>query len=95
MQTVCRFRGRRFFYTETEEAKKMFPVINTKETGKKIRETVKKSGYTAETVREKLEISDKGSIYKWFRGETLPSLDNFLALSLLLGVTVNDLVVTL
>lgn len=70
----------------------MFPVINTKETGKKIRETVKKSGYTAETVREKLEISDKGSIYKWFRGESLPTIDNFLALSMLLNVTVNDLI---
>ena len=70
----------------------MFPVINTKETGKKIRETVKKSGYTAESVRVMLGMGDKSNVYKWFRGETLPTIDNFLALSMLLNVTVNDLI---
>ena len=53
---------------------------------------MKKSGYTAESVRVMLGMGDKSNVYKWFRGETLPTIDNFLALSMLLNVTVNDLI---
>ena len=33
-------------------------------------------------------------VYRYMRGEVLPSTDRLLALSVLLGITVNDLLVT-
>ena len=41
-----------------------------------------------------LMLSDKSTMYKWFRGETLPGIDNMFALSVLLGVTINDIIVS-
>lgn len=71
-----------------------FPVIDTVKTGEKIKTAVKNNGYTAESIRVMLRMGDKSNIYKWFRGESLPTIDNFLALSMLLNVTVNDLIAT-
>lgn len=71
-----------------------FPTIDAVKTGEKIKTAVKKNGYTAESVRVMLGMGDKSNIYKWFRGESLPTIDNFLALSMILGITVNDMIVT-
>ena len=71
-----------------------FPVINLTETGKNIKRIAKKNGYSAEKIRDVLGISDRSNIYKWFRGEVLPTLDNLLALSILFGVTINELIIT-
>ena len=71
-----------------------FPVIDTAGTGANIKALVRKSGKTAAEVGHILMVSDKSVVYKWFRGDTLPGLDNLYALSILLGVTVNDIIVT-
>ena len=71
-----------------------FPVIDTAGTGANIKALVKKSGKTVAEVGRILMVSDKSVIYKWFRGDALPGIDNLYALSILLGVTVNDIIVT-
>ena len=71
-----------------------FPVINLTETGKNIKRIAKENGYSAEKIKDVLGISDRSNIYKWFRGEVLPTLDNLLALSILFGVTINELIIT-
>ena len=71
-----------------------FPVINLTETGINIKRIAKENGYSAEKIRDVLGISDRSNIYKWFRGEVLPTLDNLLALSILFGVTINELIIT-
>lgn len=40
-----------------------------------------------------LNLACPQSVYHWQAGRTLPNIDNFYALSVLLGTTVNDLVV--
>ena len=68
-------------------------MINMKETGKKIKALIAASAYSVEDLKAKLGMSDKSTLYKWFRGDALPSIDNFILLSTILGVTVNDMVV--
>ena len=41
-----------------------------------------------------LGIADMSTMYKWLRGDALPGIDNMLALSMLLGVSINDILVT-
>ena len=42
----------------------------------------------------KLGLADKSTLYKWIRGDALPGIDNMLALSILLDVSINDILVT-
>ena len=77
-----------------EESTMSFPVINLVRTGENIKRIAKEKGYSADKIRDVLGISDRSNIYKWFRGEVLPTVDNLLALSILFGVTINELIVT-
>ena len=67
-----------------------YPVINTNRTGDNIRNTIKNSAYSVGDVSDYLGIS-RSNVYKYMRGDVLPSIDNLYALSVLLGVTINDL----
>ena len=71
-----------------------FPVIDLVKTGNIIKRISKESGFSADMIRDLLGISDKSNVYKWFRGEVLPTVDNLLAMSILVGVTINELIVT-
>ena len=70
------------------------PVINTALTGENIKKIAKEKGYSAEKLKETLGMGDKSNIYKWFRGDILPSIDNLLALSILFETGINDLIIT-
>lgn len=70
-----------------------YPVIDLVATGSNIRERIRIGGYTVASVSEYLGINET-SVYKALRGDTLLSTDNLYALSLLLGLTVNDLIRT-
>ncbi len=69
-----------------------FPTINPVMTGTKIKTTVTKKGYSAVTIAEVLGLADKSTVYKWFRGETLPDITNIVALSVVLEVRMDDLI---
>ena len=71
----------------------VYPIINPVETGKKIKILIKRNGRTAAWVAKTIGLSDKGTLYKWLRGEALPSIDNLLALSILFEVTINEILV--
>jgi len=44
-------------------------------------------------LRDYFGLSTTNAIYKWLRGDSLPTLDNMLALSTLLNITINDIIV--
>ena len=66
-------------------------MINTIETGRKIRELIKHSRYSVTDVSDILNIS-KTAMYCWFRGESLPSIDNLCLLAELLEIRVDDMI---
>ena len=59
----------------------------------KINRLRKSKGLSVPYLRDYFGFSTTNAIYKWLRGDTLPSLDNMFALSLLLGESVNDILV--
>ena len=69
------------------------PVIDLVKTGNNIKRISKESGFSADMIRDLLGISDRSNVYKWFRGEVLPTVDNLLALSILFGVTINEMII--
>ena len=70
-----------------------FPVIDLVRTGKNIKRIAKENGFSADKIKDYLGICDKSNVYKWFRGDALPSVDNLLALSILFGVTINEMLI--
>lgn len=70
----------------------MFRNINAVATGARIRNLRRINGYTVDALCEIFFISPQ-AIYKWQKGEALPSLENLLALSDIFNVKVEDIVV--
>ena len=71
-----------------------YPVIDLVRTGTNIKMLIRKSGNTVAGVGRMLGIADRSTLYKWMRGDALPGIDNMLALSILLDVSINDILVT-
>jgi transcriptional regulator with XRE-family HTH domain len=71
-----------------------YPVIDPVGTGSNIRNLIRNSGNSIADVGRMLGIADMSTMYKWLRGDSLPGIDNMLALSILLGVSINDILVT-
>ncbi len=68
-------------------------VIDMKRTGKRLKAKCDRQGVTVRQIQEKLHIGSFQSVYSWFQGKTLPSLDNFYALAKLLGVPMESMIV--
>lgn len=71
-----------------------YPVIDMEKTGSNIRKLRQRSGFKIKEMYEFFGFSGPQAIYKWQRGETLPSVDNLLALSMLFHVTIDDILVS-
>ena len=69
-----------------------YPVIDTDATGRNLDHMIRSSGYSVTEIADYLGATSS-LVYRYMRGDVLPSTDRLLALSVLLGVTVNDLLV--
>lgn len=70
-----------------------YPIIDMEKTGSYIKEICKKNGIRAKDIKNRLCMSSVQSVYDWFHGKTLPSVDNLLALSWILGESMDELLV--
>lgn len=71
----------------------MYQPIDQVKTGIKIKTMLEKAGYDVKYIQAYLHLSCPQSIYRWFKGKILPSVDHLCALSRLLGVHMEDLLV--
>ena len=62
-------------------------------TGANIKRLIKASGYSVRDIMEITGISTEQAIYKWFRGESLPSIDSMIILGSVLGIEITELLV--
>lgn len=62
-----------------------------RETGKRIERLRKDAGLTVKDLQECFGSSTPQAIYKWQSGMALPTVDNLVVLSKLLGVKVDDI----
>ena len=70
-----------------------FPVIDPIATGKNILSLRKEKGLTVRDLQEYFGFEEPQAIYRWQYGKTLPSVDNLYALSAILGVPMNSILV--
>lgn len=72
---------------------KMFPVIDMAATGENITRLRKERGLTVRNVQDWFGFEEPQAIYKWQQGKSLPTVDNLYALSALLDVHMEDILV--
>ncbi len=70
-----------------------YPVIDLVKTGKSIEEHRRRAGLSVRDLQIWFGFEYPQAIYKWQHGECLPTVDNLLALSRLLQVRMEDLLV--
>ena len=72
---------------------KTFPVIDLEATGQNIRRLRKERGYTVRDLQNYFGFNEPQAIYKWQRGESLPSVDNLYALGSFLNVPLEQILI--
>lgn len=76
------------------EVRKMcIPTIDMVMTGKNIKNLRKQSGITITALQQVFGFSSPQAIFKWQRGDSLPTIDNLVVLAALFNVPVDDILV--
>ena len=70
----------------------MYPIIDKKKTGAKIKLFMELNGYTVQDIQEYIGLACVQSIYHWLDGSSLPSVDNLYALSELFNTSIDDMI---
>ncbi len=70
------------------------PVLDLEATGAKIKTIMKQKGVTPRRLQLIMDFPYVQTIYNWFAGKNMPTLDNLVVLAQVLGVTMDDIVVT-
>lgn len=67
--------------------------IDQQRTGQKLKIIIKLAGYDVKYIQEYLNLSCPQPVYRWFKGQILPSVEKLCALGNLLGVHMEELLV--
>ena len=69
------------------------PVIDMTATGMNIARLRKNAGMTVRDLQAVFGFATPQAIYKWQRGEAMPTLDNMIVLAAVFNVTVDEILV--
>lgn len=70
------------------------PVLELDATGAKIKTLMKQRGITPRQLQLILNFPYVQTVYNWFAGKNMPTLDNLVVLAKVLDVAMDDIVVT-
>lgn len=70
------------------------PVLDLAATGARIKTVMKDKGITARELQIIMDFPYVQTIYNWFAGKNMPTIDNLIVLAKILAVPMDDLVVT-
>lgn len=70
-----------------------FPVIDLQATGQRIKDLRVQRGISVRQLQMFFGFEQPQAIYKWQRGECLPTFDNMYAMACYFGVKVDDILV--
>lgn len=70
-----------------------YPTIDLKATGVNIKKLREECNLSVKDLQIYFGFREPQAIYKWQQGKSLPSVDNLLALSLLLGTTMEGILI--
>lgn len=68
-----------------------YPVLDAKATGARIKELRKIQHLKVEDISQFMGFESPQAVYKWQRGDTLPTVDNLYALSQLFNTSIDDI----
>ena len=71
----------------------MYPTIDMKATGRRIRQIMNQRKITVKDVQKYLNLSSVQSIYHWLNGQSVPTVDNLYALSEFFQIPVDAMIV--
>ena len=69
------------------------PTINMAATGRNINDLRTRAGMTVRDVQVIMGFNTPQAIYKWMRGDAMPTLDNIVILAKVFGVAIDDIIV--
>lgn len=72
----------------------MTPILDPVATRRNIDDIRRDRNLSVAALKDALGLSTTNAIYKWFRGDSMPTLDNIVILSSILKVSINDMIVT-
>lgn len=68
------------------------PYIDAIETGININDLRMSAGLSVKDIQNVFGFSTPQAVYKWIRGDSIPSVDNLVVLAKVLGVTIDDII---
>ena len=69
------------------------PMVNMAATGANIKALIKANGLKVSDIQNKCGFNTPQSIFKWMRGDAMPSIDNPVILAYILNVTIDEILV--
>ena len=78
---------------EASNTEQSFPVIDPIATGRNILRLRREKGLSVRQMQAWFNFEEPRAIYKWQSGQSLPSVDNLYALSVLLQVPMGEIIV--
>ena len=72
---------------------KMFPTLDVVATGKNIIRLRELRGLTVRDLQNWFDFDEPQAIYKWQKGKSMPTIENLYGLSIILGVSMEDILV--
>ena len=72
---------------------KAMPVIDMIATGRNIKNMIKAKGFKIADVQTKCGFNTPQAIFKWMRGDAMPTIDNFIIIADMFGVTIDQIIV--
>lgn len=70
------------------------PMINMQKTGVNIKMLMKLNNIKVIQIQDILGFNTPQAIYKWLRGESMPTIDNMVILATLLNTTIDNIIIT-
>ncbi|BDC92077.1 helix-turn-helix transcriptional regulator [Treponema bryantii] len=70
------------------------PVLDLDATGAKIKTLMKQRGISPRQLQLILNFPYVQTVYNWFAGKNMPTIDNLVVLAQILGVPMDEIVVT-
>ena len=71
----------------------MLPMVDATATGKNIKKLRKDAGLSVSDIQDIFGFTTPQAIYKWQNGVAIPTIDNLAVLSVVFGVSIDDIVV--
>ena len=70
-----------------------YPNINLHATGRRIKGLIEQGGYSVRDIQHMLHLSCPQPIYRWMKGQILPTVDHLYLMAVILHVHMEELLV--